>query len=196
MSKPRKITRDDIMPMDEFAKIRKEKRQEIIEQKRNRRVDVGPHVTFYFENYDTMWLQIHDMLHIERGGEEQIKDELSAYNPLIPQGRDLSATMMFEIDNRQRREALLGRLGGVENTVMLSFDGHEVTAEPEMDVERSTEGGRTSSIHFLHFNFSDEAAEAFKKEGTKVTLEIGHEAYQHAAIIPERVRAALAEDLD
>ena len=96
MSSARQITRDDVLSMDEYGKMRAAKRREMIELKKPRRVPVGPDATFYFENYETMWAQVHEMLWIERGGEEQIVDELAAYNPLIPQGRELVATLMFE----------------------------------------------------------------------------------------------------
>ena len=108
------ITRADIMDMAEYAKIRAAKRKELVGVKKNRRVPIGPYATFYFESYETMWLQIHEMLYIEKGGENQIPDELAAYNPLIPKGRELVATLMFEIDDETLRKSILGRLGGVE----------------------------------------------------------------------------------
>ena len=89
MKTPKLVTASDILDMESFGKIRKQKRAEISNIKKNRRVAVGPDATFMFENYDTMWWQIHEMLFIEKGGEDQIEDELSAYNPLIPQGLSL-----------------------------------------------------------------------------------------------------------
>lgn len=190
------ITRDDIMDMAQYATERKERRRAVTEAKKNRRVHVGPDATAYFENFDTMWHQIHEMLHIEQGGEEQIKDELSAYNPLIPKGRELVATLMFEIDDPVRRENFLAGLGGIEETVALEFDGELVKAEPEEDVDRTTADGKASSIQFLHFPFTDAQAEKFKTPDVSVVLSIGHEQYPHMTRLPEAVRAALAGDLD
>ena len=111
----REITRADIIDIDDYAKNRREHKRRVSEIKRNRRVEVGPFATFYFENFDTMWHQVHEMLHIERGGEAQIEDELDAYNPLIPQGDELIATVMFEIDDPKRRDTVLSTLGGIES---------------------------------------------------------------------------------
>ncbi|WP_029010744.1 DUF3501 family protein [Azospirillum halopraeferens] len=190
------ITRADIMPMTEFARVRAERRRALVAVKKNRRVSVGPFATFYFENYDTMWHQIHEMLHIEKGGEEQIADELRAYNPLIPKGNELVATIMFEIDNAVQRQRILSRLGGVEHTMSLQFAGHTVPGRPEGDVERTNEAGKTSSVHFMHFAVTPEQAAAFRTPGTQVIVAIGHPDYGHMAVMPEAVRAELAGDLD
>ncbi|HYC05889.1 MAG TPA: DUF3501 family protein [Azospirillaceae bacterium] len=193
----RQITRDDIMPMAEYAKVRAERRKALVEVKRNRRVPVGPYATFYFENYDTMWSQVHEMLFIERGGEGQIADELGAYNPLIPQGAELVATIMFEIDDPVRRKNLLNRLGGVEDTFYLEFaDGSRVQAVPEADVDRTSASGKASSVQFAHFPFTAQQKAAFAQPGTRVILGIGHENYAHMTVLPEAVRAELAKDFD
>ncbi|RMF11352.1 MAG: DUF3501 family protein [Alphaproteobacteria bacterium] len=190
----RKITRDDIISNDDYKLIRAEKRAENVVRKRKRQIAVGPYVTVTFECWDSMWLQIQDMLYIEKGGEAQIEDELRAYNPMVPNGRELTCTLMFEIDDKARREKLLGALGGVEDTIALEFSGHRIKAMPEGDVERSKPGGKTSSVHFLHFPFTDEQIKAFKEPGTRVTFVIGHEGYSHMAVLPEETRATLAED--
>lgn len=188
------ITRADLIPPDEYARTRAERRKAMVAVKRNRRVSVGPFATFYFENYETMWQQIHEMLHIEKGGEEQIEDELRAYNPLIPKGSELVATVMFEIDDATRRKAVLGGLGGVEETVSLRFAGHEVPARPEGDIDRTNEEGKTSSVHFLHFEFTPDQIAAFREAGTQVVLAIAHPGYGHMAIMPEAVRDELSGD--
>ncbi len=193
---PRTITRDDIMPMDAYARVRTERRRAVTAMKKERRLAVGPDATLYFENYDTMWHQIHEMLHIEKGGDEQIEDELRAYNPLIPQGRELVATLMFEIDDPVRRNKVLGNLGGVEGTVTLDVDGETVRAVPEGDVERTTEDGKTSSVHFLHFPFTDDQMARFRRSGARIVAAIGHDGYGHMAVMPDTVRAALADDFD
>lgn len=188
------ITRADIIPLAQYGQERAARRKALVEVKKNRRVPVGPFATFYFENYDTMWQQIHEMLYIEKGGEEQIADELRAYNPLIPKGAELVATVMFEIDDPLRRATLLGRLGGVEETMTIQFAGHTVTGRPEGDIERTNEEGKTSSVHFMHFDFTPEQVAAFRTPGTQVIVGIAHENYGHMAVMPEATRAALAGD--
>src|SRR3546814_10622155 len=106
-------------------------------------LSVGPFCTFYFENYATMWWQIHEMLYIEKGGEEQIADELAAYAPLIPKGAELVATFMIEVDDAKRRPAVLTQLGGIDEKIVLEFAGHRVAAVPEDDAERTREEGKT-----------------------------------------------------
>ncbi|HYE50604.1 MAG TPA: DUF3501 family protein, partial [Azospirillaceae bacterium] len=167
MTQKREITRADILPMAEYAKVRAARRKELVEVKRNRRVAVGPYATFYFENYDTMWLQIHEMLYIERGGEEQIADELSAYNPLVPKGAELVATVMFEIDDPVRRKTVLGKLGGVEDTFFLELGGERVTGTPEEDVDRTSASGKASSVQFVHFHLNPAQVQAFREPGTR-----------------------------
>ncbi len=190
----RVITPADIMPMFQYSKIRVEHRRSLVQVKRARRIHIGPHVTLYFENYDTMWAQVQEMLYIERGGEEQIDGELSAYNPLIPQGEELVATMMIEIEDEGVRRRTLAGLGHVEMMVALSFAGHTVKGVPEDDIERTTAEGKTSSVHFLHFVFTPEQIAAFRAPGTQVTLGITHPKYGHLAILSEDSRASLAGD--
>ena len=192
----KQIRPEDVLPMEEYARIRADKAREAREIKRPRRVAVGPDATLYFENYDTMWRQVHEMLFVERGGEEQVADELSAYNPLIPQGRELVATLMFEIDNRQRRHQLLGRLGGVEETVTLRLGDDVIQAQAERDVDRSTAEGKASSVHFLHFPFTAPQVARFRDPRTRVQVCIEHPGYSHAATLPEATREALARDFD
>jgi hypothetical protein len=189
------ITHADLMPMAEYAKIRREHRRKLVEVKQHRRIHIGPHVTLYFENYDTMWAQVHEMLYIEKGGDEQIDGELAAYNPLIPQGGELVATMMIEIEDENVRRRILAGLGHVENKVNLSFAGFTVVGVPEADIDRTTPEGKTSSVHFLHFAFTPEQAAAFCKPGTQAIAGITHPYYGHMAMLPEETRAMLAEDL-
>ena len=196
MTPAKELTRDDIMDMAAYSAIRMERRREIVADKKNRRVHIGPHATFYFENYWTMWLQVHEMLYIEKGGEAQIPDELNAYNPLIPKGRELIATVMFEIDDPAKRAAILGELGGVEETFFLSIDGAEVTATAETDVDRTSAEGKASSVQFVHFHLTDDQAAKLKGGAGEVILGIKHPAYSHMTILPPATRAALAGDLD
>ena len=197
MQPRRALTRADIMDMADYAKVRKERRAAVTALKRHRRLAVGPFATFHFECFETMWMQVHEMLHIERGGEEQIAGELEAYNPLIPRGDALIATLMLEIDDPVRRERELYRLAGIEDTVRLEVGDFSVAAQPiEDEVARTTEDGKTSSIHFLRFPFSPTKAAAFRMPDARVLLGIGHAAYGHLAVMSEEARAALAEDLD
>ncbi len=196
MTPKHEITRDDIMPVEEYAKIRRDHRRALSERKRDRRLAIGPDATIYFENYDTMWSQIQEMLYIERGGDEQLEDELRAYNPLVPKGNELVATLMIEIDDPDRRDRVLSRLGGIERTVFITVEGETIEAVPEEDVERTDESGRASSVHFLHFPFTPAQIEAFRRPGARITVGIGHPEYGHIAVMPEAVRAALAEDFD
>lgn len=189
------ITRDDILDPKQYAAERPERRKAMMPIKRARRVEVGPVATAYFENFETMLHQVHEMLYIEKGGEEQIPDELAAYNPLIPNGRELTATVMFEIDDPIRRATFLARLGGVEETMFLKFGDFEVVGVPEEDVDRTTADGKASSVQFIHFPFSDAEAEAFKIAGTQVIVGFKHDAYGHMTVLSEDSRAALAGDL-
>jgi hypothetical protein len=191
----REVTRGDILPMEVYEAERRDWRRKLAEVKRDRRVEVGPVATFYFETYLTMWYQIQEMLFIEKGGEDQIPDELAAYNPLVPKGDELVATVMFEIDDPERRERFLAGLGGVEDTAFLKFAGSTVTGVPEADVDRTSAAGKASSVQFVHFPFTPDQAAAFKVAGAEVVLGFSHPAYAHMTVLPEPARAALAADL-
>jgi uncharacterized protein DUF3501 len=196
MTMKHEITRGDLMPISEYAKVRKEKRQALVAAKRDRRLHVGPYATFHFENYDSMWHQIHEMLYIEKGGEAQVEDELRAFNPLVPNGRELVATIMFEVDDEKQRRVFLAKLGGVEETVFIRFDGETVRGVAEADVDRTTADGKASSVQFIHFPFTPEQIRKFRRPGGEITLGISHPAYGHLAIMTEATRAALARDFD
>jgi hypothetical protein len=191
----RRIAPEDILPQNQYAAERAARRQAIIALKRARRAPVGPFATFYFENYDTMLQQVQEMLHIERGGAAQLADELGAYNPLIPQGRELCATFMLEIADEGVRARALAGLGGIDEAVYLDVGGARIRAAPETEIERTKEDGKTSSVHFLHFPFTDAAADAFKTPGARVVLGVEHPRYAHMAVLSEETRAALAQDL-
>jgi hypothetical protein len=190
------ITRDDLQSIEDYTAIRRQRRTEVSAIKRDRRVSVGPDATFYFESYDTMVQQIQEMLYIERGGDAQLADELAAYNPLIPNGRELVATFMIEIEDEVRRQQTLAKLGGIEGTITLDIAGESASALPETDQERTTADGKASSVHFLHFPLSAKAIAKLKTPDARAVLAIDHPQYAHMAVMPERVRAALATDLD
>lgn len=196
MTATRLLTRADIMALADYVKERGERRKRMAETKRSRRVEVGPFATFYFENYATMWHQVHEMLYIEKGGEEQIEDELRAYNPLIPQGDELVATVMFEIDDETRRKTALERLGGIEDHMVLSIAGEEIRGVPEGDRENTRdEDNKASSVQFVHFRLASAQAARFREPGAQILLGFDHPDYGHLALIPEKVRMALSEDL-
>jgi hypothetical protein len=188
------ISRSDILPPAEYAAKRAELRKAVVARKRKRRVEVGPVATFYFECYETMLQQVQEMLHIEKGGEAQIEDELRAYNPLIPQGSELTATVMFEIDDPVRRARFLARLGGVENTAFIKLDGEVVKGVPEADQERTNEEGKASSVHFIHFPFTPEQIKLFRQKDRSVIIGFSHPEYSHMAVLSEEIRAELAGD--
>ncbi|MDJ0946251.1 MAG: DUF3501 family protein [Kiloniellales bacterium] len=196
MANKHEITQGDILPPETYAAERKARRAQMVEVKRHRRIEVGPVCTFYFENYQTMWHQVHEMLFIEKGGAEQVEDELRAYNPLIPKGKELVATVMFEIDDPIRRKAFLSRLGGVEDTAFLEFAGQRVVGTPEADVDRTSADGKASSVQFIHFALTPEQIVAFRAAGTQVVIGFEHPAYGHMAVMPDAVREALAQDFD
>ncbi len=195
MAQKTEITRSDILPMATYGAERTARRRQVTAMKRDRRVSIGPDATFYFENFETMFHQIHEMLWIEKGGDDQIADELEAYNPLIPKGRELVATLMFEIDDEVRRGHFLAKLGGVEETIHIAFDGADkIHALPEADIDRTNAAGKASAIQFLHFPFTEEQVFKFHDPNVQVTLGISHPQYGHMAILSTVGRAALAKD--
>ncbi|MCQ4188763.1 DUF3501 family protein [Methylocystis suflitae] len=194
MTDRHQLTAADILPWAEYAKDRAEHRKRLTAIKRNRRVEVGPYVTFYFESFDTMWLQVQEMLHIEKGGDAQVADELAAYNPLIPKGKELVATFMIEIDDALRRARVLSQLGGVEETASIEVGGERVVGKAEQDQDRTTAEGKASSVQFVHFPFTEAQIAAFREPNTRVILGLSHPNYSHMAVLSEATRASLAED--
>ncbi len=190
----REIQKNDIMPLDVYSKQRKNLRKSIVEFKKNRRVPLGPYATFYFESYETMLAQVQEMLYIEKGGEEQLKDELIAYNPLVPNGKELTATLMFEIDNPVSRADFLGKVGGIEEKVFMKIDNEIVKAIPEADVDRTSAEGKASSVQFIHFRLSDQQIEKFKANSSQIELGIDHEKYSHTTKLTEINVKSLSAD--
>ncbi len=190
----REIAKADLLPAAEYLKVRKEERARVVALKKNRRLEVGPFATFYFESWDTMWLQIQEMLYIEKGGDEQIPGELEAYNPLIPKGSELVATVMFEIDDPLRRARVLARLGGVEATGFIEIGGERVRGTAEEDQDRTNAEGKASSVQFIRFAFTPAQIAKFRTAGTQVLVGFDHPEYGHLAVMPEATRDALAKD--
>ena len=186
MSKENKqIEKVDLIPADIYAGSRKKIRKELVEFKKNRRIALGPYATFYFESFETMLAQVQEMLHIEKGGDEQLKDELTAYNPLIPNGKELTATLMFEIDNPVSRALFLGKVGGIEEKVFMKIDNEVIKAVPEEDVDRTSAEGKASSVQFIHFKFNDDQITKFKSGNVSVNLGIDHKEYGHITKLTE-----------
>ena len=192
----KEIQQSDIIPLDVYIKQRKELRKNIVEFKKSRRVSLGPYATFYFESYETMLAQVQEMLYIEKGGDEQLKDELRAYNPLIPNGSELIATLMFEIDNPVSRSAFLGKVGGIEQNVFMKVDEETIKAVPEEDVDRTSAEGKASSVQFIHFKFNDDQVKKFKLGSLNVELGIDHKEYSHVTKLTDVTLKSLSSDFN
>lgn len=193
----KKLSRDMLYPLEQYARLRHEFRAKVMEHKTHRRVPVGPHATLYFEDQLTMHYQVQEMLRAERIFEaEGILEEIEAYNPLVPDGANWKATFMIQYDDEGERRAALARLIGVEDRVWVKVDGHEhVWAIADEDLERETEQ-KTSSVHFLRFELTP-AMVAAAKAGAAIGVGIEHPAYCHQVDpVPDDVRASLVQDLD
>ena len=190
----RQIEKKDLMQADVYAESRKQIRKDLVEFKKNRRIALGPYATFYFESFETMVAQIQEMLYIEKGGDEQLKDELIAYNPLVPNGKELTATLMFEIDNPISRGAFLGKVGGIEEKIFIKIDNEVVIAVPEDDVDRTSAEGKASSVHFIHFKFKDEQISKIKSGNASIELGIDHKEYAHTTKLTEENIKSLSAD--
>ena len=195
MSKENKqIEKKDLIPAEVYAETRKEIRKNIVEFKINRRIALGPYATFYFESFETMVAQVQEMLYIEKGGDEQLKDELIAYNPLVPNGRELTATLMFEIDNPVSRGAFLSKVGGIEEKIFMKIDDDIIKAAPEDDVDRTTAEGKASSVQFIHFKFNEDQLKKFKSNSKNIELGINHREYSHTTKLTENNIKSLSAD--
>ena len=191
----REIKKEDIMPLEVYIKSRRELRKNIVEFKKDRRVALGPYATFYFESYETMLAQVQEMLYIEKGGDEQLKDELAAYNPLVPNGKELTATLMFEIDNPVSRAAFLAKVGGIEDKVFMKIEGEKIKAVPEKDVDRTSSEGKASSVQFIHFKFTDNQIEKFK-DSSEIEIGIDHTEYSHMTKLADTTIKSLSADFN
>jgi hypothetical protein len=195
MSKERRqIEKEDLLPSDVYEKSRKQIRKDLVEFKKDRRIALGPYATFYFESFETMVAQVQEMLYIEKGGDEQLKDELIAYNPLVPGGKELTATLMFEIDNPISRATFLGKVGGIEEKIFMKINDEIVKAIPEDDVDRTSEAGKASSVQFIHFKLNDNQISKFKSDSATIELGIDHKEYTHTTRLAENSVKSLCAD--
>ena len=192
----REIQKEDILPLDIYTQQRKILRKNIVEFKKNRRVSLGPYATFYFESYETMLAQVQEMLYIEKGGDEQLKDELLAYNPLVPGGQELIATLMFEIDNPVLRSTFLGKVGGIEEKVFMKLDNEIIKAIPEKDVDRTSAKGKASSVQFVHFKFNNTQIDTFRSNSVQVEIGINHDEYSHVTKLNDLTVKSLLADFN
>tara|TARA_B100001059_G_scaffold36878_1_gene29840 strand:- start:718 stop:1311 length:594 start_codon:yes stop_codon:yes gene_type:complete len=190
----RQIEKKDLLPSDVYVKSRKQIRKDLVEFKKDRRIALGPYATFYFESFETMVAQVQEMLHIEKGGDEQLKDELIAYNPLVPNGKELTATLMFEIDNPISRSAFLGKVGGIEEKIFMKINDEIVKAVPEEDVDRTSAEGKASSVQFIHFKLNDDQISKFKSDSATIELGIDHKEYTHTTRLAENSVKSLCAD--
>ena len=190
----RQIEKEDLLPSDVYAKSRKQIRKDLVEFKKDRRIALGPYATFYFESFETMVAQVQEMLHIEKGGDEQLKDELIAYNPLVPNGKELTATLMFEIDNPISRSAFLGKVGGIEEKIFIKINDEIIKAIPEEDVDRTSAEGKASSVQFIHFKLNDDQISKFKSDSATIELGIDHKEYTHTTRLAENSVKSLCAD--
>ena len=190
----RKIEKEDLLPSDVYAKSRKQIRKDLVEFKKDRRIALGPYATFYFESFETMVAQVQEMLHIEKGGDEQLEDELIAYNPLVPNGKELTATLMFEIDNPISRSAFLGKVGGIEEKIFIKINNEILKAVPEEDVARASAEGKAPSLQFIHFKLNDDQISKFKSDSVIIELGIDHKEYTHTTRLAENSVKSLCAD--
>ena len=190
----RKIEKEDLLPSDVYAKSRKQIRKDLVDFKKDRRIALGPYATFYFESFETMVAQVQEMLHIEKGGDVQLKDELIAYNPLVPNGKELTATLMFEIDNPISRAAFLGKVGGIEEKIFMKINDEIVKAVPEEDVDRTSAEGKASSVQFIHFKLNDDQVSKFKSDSATIELGIDHKESTHTTRLVEDSVKSLCAD--
>ena len=191
------MTRDDLYSLEEYAKERPTFRAKVLEHKKARQVHIGPHATLYFEDRLTLQYQIQEMLRVEKIFEaEGIKDELDAYNPLLPDGSNWKATFMIEYTDIEERKQALAKMIGIEDRTWVQVGGHDkVYPIADEDLERDTEE-KTSAVHFLRFELTPEMV-ADAKGGAAIAMGIEHDAYNHVVEpIPDNVRRALVADLD
>jgi hypothetical protein len=189
------ITRDSLLTLEAYAKVRKAQRTQMIAHRKLRTVRLGEHIGVQFEDEQTIRRQIQEMLHIEKiFDEEGIQGEIDAYLPLVPDGTNWKATMLIEYPDAHERRRELARLIGVEDRMFVEVEGHpRIYAIADEDLDRETEE-KTSSVHFLRFEFPPAAREAVRA-GASVKLGCDHTHYPAHGVIPPETLASLAGDL-
>ena len=188
------IEAKDIYSREEYKNQRKNLREKMVIRKKNRRVDIGPYITMYFENKDTIIHQINEMVYIENGGDEQVKDEILAYKSLVPNGKELIATVMVEIDNPVKRSDFLKKMGGFEETFNLVVNENKIDGKAELDVDRTTADGKASSVQFVHFQLDEFLVKNFKSLNVDVSISINHSNYMHSTRLNQEIIKELSYD--
>ena len=193
----KKLTREDLLSLEKYSEVRNDFRSKVIKHKKNRRLEIGPNATLYFEDNLIMHYQIQEMLRAERIFEANaINDELAVYNELIPDGNNWKATFMIEYADEGDRRLALSKMFGIEDKVWLKIDGfNEIYPFSDEDLERENEN-KTSAVHFLRFQLNHEMVGALKL-GSQLSAGISHGDYQHTVNpIPYNIRESLISDLD
>lgn len=192
-----KIHRLEILPLEDYEEIRPRFRGRVVQEKRSRRIHLGPHISAVFENRDSVLLQIQEMLRTERiVSEEGIAHEVETYNELLPAEDELSLTLFVEIADKDLRERTLVELAGLEDQIILTVDGHDVRAsgrreEAELGAEST---GRTTAVHYLKFKLPPEVLPAIQAAKAKMEVGIRHPKYPHSAALTPKTRKSLAAD--
>ncbi|MAH88788.1 MAG: hypothetical protein CMJ06_01885 [Pelagibacterales bacterium] len=188
------IEEREILSRSTYIGKRKTLRENMVLRKKLRRIDIGPYITVYFENKDTIIHQINEMVYIENGGKEQVKEEIAAYKSLVPNGKELVATVMVEIDTPIKRAEFLGKMGGFEEKIGIMIDNIKIEGKAELDGDRTTADGKASSVQFVHFEFNDENINNIKKNKDKISLCINHHNYKHSTLLNTSTIEELIKD--
>lgn len=186
------LNKDDFLPLDQYRKIRAQKRLDAIQLKKQRSIFIGPDVHIMFENAQTIQAQIQEMLYIEGAKEGQLEDELEAYSGLIPNGSQITTTVLFEIPNPSIRLEKLSSWGGIENTFFLKINNHKIYATNTDNLERTNDQNKTSSVHFLKFDLSDDEKQDFLKFETFIGFDF--KLYAHTTLLNDVLKQALSKD--
>jgi hypothetical protein len=191
-----KLSHEDLYSLEEYTKVRSDFRSKVMAHKKDRQLPIGPNATLYFEDRMTMQYQVQEMLRVERLFEDdEIMDELKAYNPLIPDGTNWKATFMIEFPDPAERAQRLAHMIGIEDKTWIQIEGFDkIYPIADEDLERESEE-KTSSVHFMRWELTPEMIKAVK-DGAKVSAGIEHDAYTYTVDVPDNVRDSLAKDLD
>ncbi len=190
------LSREDLLSLEQYADQRADFRDRVMAHKKNRRVNIGPHLSLYFEDHLTIQYQVQEMLRIEKIFEaDAIQEELDTYNSLIPDGSNLKATAMLEYTNVETRKQQLGLLKGIEDLVWIQVDDFErIPVIANEDMERSNEE-KTSAVHFMRFELEPDMISALHA-GASLLMGVNHDRYRYDTKVPEKTRATLLQDLD
>ena len=190
-----KLKIEDLLSLEDYDNQREVIKKDLINHKKNRTVSIGEHVILLFENYSTIKYQVQEMLRIEKiFNKKEIQEEIDAYNPLIPDGDNLKATMLIMYPDVDERKVMLSKLHGIENNIWLSCGSDKIIAFADEDLERSTDN-KTSAVHFLRFQLEqDDITELLSS--SKISLGVNHSEYNKEIELAPDTRASLVKDLN